>query len=191
MLKLTQEMRDFLNNKNPNLLLILEADIEELDQSGPVPEQPTPEQLNQAQPEQPTPEQIQQLQQMTPEDFLNQNINIADQKFVQFRLYDKITELQTMVDNLKNLTTLTYEELNNLNDFTDYINILNELIFTLDVNAIYQLVGQLEIDLQTFLGDINERILNHKANLDKKRKENEYKLEQEIEHNLDSDEIQN
>lgn len=100
----------------------------------------------------------------TEEDIINQDINIADSKFVQFRLYDKITNLQDLINNLKNITTLNEDERDNLEHFSDYVAILNELIFTLDVNVIYQLIGQLEIDMTTFLESINERAIQKKEN---------------------------
>jgi hypothetical protein len=98
---------------------------------------------------------------------MGQSIDIADQKFIQFRLYDKINELQDMIKNLQNLSVLDNTEVNTLESFTDYVNILNELIFVMDVNVIYQLVGQIEIDLAQFLKEVDIRIKAKNANFEK------------------------
>lgn len=103
---------------------------------------------------------------------MGQSIDIADQKFIQFRLYDKINELQDMIKNLQNLSVLDNTEVNTLESFTDYVNILNELIFVMDVNVIYQLVGQIEIDLTQFLKEVDARIKAKNANFEKVKNAN-------------------
>jgi hypothetical protein len=98
---------------------------------------------------------------------MGQSIDIADQKFIQFRLYDKINELQDMIKNLQNISILDNTESSTLESFSDYVNILNELIFVMDVNVIYQLVGQIEIDLAQFLKEVDIRIKAKNANFEK------------------------
>lgn len=193
MLKLSEHSKRFLQENNLNLLLLLEDAAQQQDvtasggqstQGGQLQsthEKPIDRSLNsddepsydQAPPDQAQPDQApvdpgtldyNNPEMPTEEDIINQDINIADAKFVQFRLYDKITNLQDLVNNLKNITTLNEDERDNLEHFSDYVIILNELIFTLDVNVIYQLVGQLEIDMTTFLDEINERALQKKQN---------------------------
>lgn len=192
-LHLSPKAREFLNSKQPNLLFLLEVEemgqqnLQELNSD----DEPSAASAATPQPDQaganegtgelsPQQQQIQAdaeaqqaaAQPMTVDDVLHQSIELADQKFVQFRLYDKITNLQSMVENLKNISMLNIDEIDQLTDFEDYINILNELIFTLDVNAIYQIIGQIEIDLHTFLETVNDRMLT-------KNREKELKKEKE------------
>ena len=189
-LHLSPKAREFLNSKQPNLLFLLEVEemgqqnLQELNSDDePSAATPQPDQAgaNEGTGElSPQQQQIQAdaeaqqaaAQPMTVDDVLHQSIELADQKFVQFRLYDKITNLQSMVENLKNISMLNIDEIDQLTDFEDYINILNELIFTLDVNAIYQIIGQIEIDLHTFLETVNDRMLT-------KNREKELKKEKE------------
>ena len=189
-LHLSPKAREFLNSKQPNLLFLLE--VEEMEQQNlqelnsddePSAATPQPDQaganegtgeLSPQQQQMQADAEAQQAaaQPMTVDDVLHQSIELADQKFVQFRLYDKITNLQSMVENLKNISMLNIDEIDQLTDFEDYINILNELIFTLDVNAVYQIIGQIEIDLHTFLETVNDRMLT-------KNREKELKKEKE------------
>lgn len=189
-LHLSPKAREFLNSKQPNLLFLLE--VEEMEQQNlqelnsddePSAATPQPDQaganegtgeLSPQQQQMQADAEAQQAaaQPMTVDDVLHQSIELADQKFVQFRLYDKITNLQSMVENLKNISMLNIDEIDQLTDFEDYINILNELIFTLDVNAMYQIIGQIEIDLHTFLETVNDRMLT-------KNREKELKKEKE------------
>jgi hypothetical protein len=63
-------------------------------------------------------------------------------------------------------------ESSTLESFSDYVNILNELIFVMDVNVIYQLVGQIEIDLTQFLKEVDARIKAKNANFEKVKNAN-------------------
>ena len=189
-LHLSPKAREFLNSKQPNLLFLLEVEemgqqnLQELNSDDePSAATPQPDQaganggngeLSPQQQQMQADAEAQQAaaQPLTVDDVLHQSIELADQKFVQFRLYDKITNLQSMVENLKNISMLNIDEIDQLTDFEDYINILNELIFTLDVNAMYQIIGQIEIDLHTFLETVNDRMLT-------KNREKELKKEKE------------
>jgi hypothetical protein len=168
---LSDKSRTFLLENNYNLLLLLEdaAQPESSPQIESVNSDDEPDykssDTNEANPDkennsEETPDQEVQLPQ-TPEelqDYLNQNIDSADQKFIQFRLYDKIVFLMNMLTTLKNSSTLNIDEIEIINNFYDYSIILNELIFVMDINAIYQLIGQIEIDLESFLQTVNNRI---------------------------------
>lgn len=103
-------------------------------------------------------------QNMSPEDIMNQQIDNADSKFILMRLYDKIVNLQDMIKNLSTITLFSNEERGILENYKDYAFILNELIFSLDINVIYQLVGQLEIDLHEFLNNTIAKINELKNN---------------------------
>jgi hypothetical protein len=72
-----------------------------------------------------------------------------------------------MIKNLQNISILDNTESSTLESFSDYVNILNELIFVMDVNVIYQLVGQIEIDLAQFLKEVDIRIKAKNANFEK------------------------
>ncbi len=189
MLKLSDHSRKFLQENNINLLLLLEDSMVDQQNQTPATQAPVDPSMNsddapaynQDAPNSantnpdggdgqvPTgmeqadpaigPDVVPANQMPTIEDILDQDLNIADTKFIQFRLYDKITNLQDLITNLKNITTLNEDERDTLEHFADYVIILNELIFTLDVNVIYQLIGQVEIDMTTFLDEINERAL--------------------------------
>ena len=178
MLKLSKFARTFLENNNRNLLLLLEDaqmnqeaspqigqlnSDDEPDYSKPSPEtqEPTPEQQvgEQGQPGQPGAQQeVPEEYQPTEEDILNQELNIADQKYIQFRLYDKIVELQETIEVAEGILFYTAAEKIQIENFKNYITILNELIFSIDINSIYQLIGQIEIDLITFFQNVNERL---------------------------------
>jgi hypothetical protein len=167
---LSKQSRSFLLENNYNLLLLLEEeqhkepitsinsddepvyDADKKDEAGTEQEEETAE-------TEPVPPQSPEEM----EDFLNQNLNLADQKFIQFRLYDKIVLLMNMLSTLKSSSNLTMDELEIINNFHDYSIILNELIFVMDVNAVYQLIGQIEIDLESFLQTVEARL---KTNLD-------------------------
>jgi hypothetical protein len=118
----------------------------------------------------------------TIDEIIQQNIDIADQKYVQFRLFDKINELKELINTSDVILFYTEEEKKELLNFKNYLDILLELLFVFDINSVYQLLGQIEIDLINFFNQLNERlkilkekeieIKNNHAQFDKDYKKN-------------------
>ncbi len=128
-----------------------------------------------------------QQQEVSPEELLAQQIDQVNDSFVRFSIYDKINELQSKLDNfLENFSgveTDTYDEVNRVSEF---LKILSSLAFNLDVSALYQMYGSIELRLiEVFnkYADLQEKkIRNDKTEeiIKNSQVSNEHQLEVEI-----------
>lgn len=169
---LTEHQREILETTNLPLLLLLEAEAinsdDEPDQSKdnedyvPGGEQPIQPGDAASQPE--------AQQQVIPEqDQFAMEIDGTEDKFLQFVLYDKLGELSSKIDilreNIKN--DKAAEALNlviNLDHYSQYLQVLNELIFSISTSVVYKILGQIELELIEMLQIYN-------ASLEQKNKE--------------------
>ena len=159
---LNDNQRRILEEVNLPLLLLLEA--EELnsddepdasrDQEQPEDNNDQPEDNNDQQEEQPQP---------TEEELFTYELEGTEDKFLQFTLYDKLTDIASKIDilqdNIKNDTSAeNMDLLSNLDHYAQYIGVLNELIFTISTPVVYKLLGQIELELIDILEVYNSSL---------------------------------
>jgi len=144
--KILQEMN------YPLYQLITEAESVNSDDEDPNVDQPD---SSSQQPEQVDPNADQQEQvdpaQQEQENFL-QELNGTQDKFLQFILYDKLLELSNKIETIKEnfqIKDSDYDsEFNTrLEQYGQYIEVLNELIFSISTATVYNIVGQVELEL--------------------------------------------
>ena len=149
---MTLRQKTIIRDSNLALSLMLEAEEamhhQEVnsDDAGVHDAPGAPQQEPQQQEPQPQP------QQQDPRDIFSDQIQGVEEKFVQFVLYDKLGELSSKIailqENIKNDTKDNYLELGaKLDHYAQYLEVLNELIFSMDTSVIYQLMGQIELEL--------------------------------------------
>lgn len=168
---LTEHQRELLESTNLPLLLLLEAESinsdDEPDQSKdyePGAEQPI--QPNQGASETAP---VQNEPMPTEQDRFSMEIDGTEDKFLQFVLYDKLGELSSKIDilreNIKNDKAAEALKLvSNLNHYSQYLQVLNELIFSISTSVVYKILGQIELELIDMLQIYN-------ASLEQKNKE--------------------
>lgn len=158
-----------LEEMNSNLILFLEAELQQSDdephpddsQQEENPQDQTPPQNidpNTGQPIPPEP---------SPQELFMYELEGAEDKFIQMILYNRLIEL----DNKVELLQLSVQDgigvkskyfYDRLNQYKQYIEVLNELIFSISTATIYKLVGQIELELVELL---NEYTLSYNDNL--------------------------
>lgn len=172
-----------LEEMNSNLILFLEA---ELQQSDDEPDYSSDEPTQQDAQNQANQDPNQQTQGQDPNQAVDENGNPipvepepspqelfmyelegAEDKFIQMILYNRLIEL----DNKVELLQLSVQDgigvkskyfYDRLNQYKQYIEVLNELIFSISTATIYKLVGQIELELVELL---NEYTLSYNDNL--------------------------
>lgn len=143
---LTDKQKQILEGTNLPLLLLLEAEEinsdDEPDASKDQ-EQPT---------DQEQPEDGQEEPEPTPEENLMFELEGTEDKFLQFVLYDKLSDLSSKItilqDNIKNDGNAeSLDLIQKLNHYGQYLEVLNELIFSISTATVYKILGQIELEL--------------------------------------------
>lgn len=172
-----------LEEMNSNLILFLEAELQQSDEE---PDYSSDEPTQQYAQNQANQDPNQQTQGQDPAQAVDENGNPipvepepspqelfmyelegAEDKFIQMILYNRLIEL----DNKVELLQLSVQDgigvkskyfYDRLNQYKQYIEVLNELIFSISTATIYKLVGQIELELVELL---NEYTLSYNDNL--------------------------
>ena len=143
---------------------------------------PPPSQNQQApqkgQPQGQAPQNGQHQAPQDPRDVFADQIQGVEEKFVQFVLYDKLGELSSKInilqENIKNDAKDNFLELGlKLEHYTQYLNVLNELIFSMDTSVIYQLLGQIELELIELLQAYSDKITSADSDKSKQNIKNQ------------------
>ena len=170
---LTDHQRELLESTNLPLLLLLEAESinsdDEPDQSRddedykPGDEQPIQPNQGSTNTQETAPVPLPEKDQFSME------IDGTEDKFLQFVLYDKLGDLSSKIDilrdNIKNdKAAEALELIANLDHYAQYLQVLNELIFSISTSVVYKILGQIELELIDMLQIYN-------ASLEQKNKE--------------------
>lgn len=175
-----------LEEMNSNLILFLEAELQQSDDEPDYSSDEPTQQDAQNQANQQYQDPNQQTQGQDPNQAVDENGNPipvepepspqelfmyelegAEDKFIQMILYNRLIEL----DNKVELLQLSVQDgigvkskyfYDRLNQYKQYIEVLNELIFSISTATIYKLVGQIELELVELL---NEYTLSYNDNL--------------------------
>ena len=140
--------------------------------------------------QQPQEDQEQQLQ---PEQVLQMELAQTDNKFATLVTYNKIVEVLKTVESIKEniYSSDTEDELdlyNQLEHYQTYLEILNELIFVMDINTVYYNLTNIIVELNAlfdkYLIATKIKVLNSDSNKDSK-KEAESTLKDNAESNED------
>ncbi len=99
----------------------------------------------------------------TEEEVFSYEVKGAEDKFIQFTLYEKLLDLSNKLEILQANVQLKDEKFDlvfteKLNQYKQYVDVLNELIFTISTSTTYNIVGQLELELIALL---EEYIIAH------------------------------
>lgn len=159
---LSNNQQKFLEEVNLPLFLLLEA--EELN-SDDEKDASQDDVNNQDQPssDQDANEDNVEQEQPSEEDIFNYELQGAEDKFLQFTLYDKLLDLSSkieiLLDNVKNDTsTENIDLIKNLEHYSQYLDVLNELIFSISTSVTYKLIGQIELELINLLEIYNAHL---------------------------------
>ena len=134
-----------------------------------------------------------QEQQLQPEQVLQMELAQTDNKFATLVTYNKIVEVLKTVESIKEniYSSDTEDELdlyNQLEHYQTYLEILNELIFVMDINTVYYNLTNIIVELNAlfdkYLIATKIKVLNSDSNKDSK-KEAESTLKDNAESNKD------
>ena len=134
-----------------------------------------------------------QEQQLQPEQVLQMELAQTDNKFATLVTYNKIVEVLKTVESIKEniYSSDTEDELdlyNQLEHYQTYLEILNELIFVMDINTVYYNLTNIIVELNAlfdkYLIATKIKVLNSDSNNDSK-KEAESTLKDNAESNED------
>lgn len=108
----------------------------------------------------PNPEEIQQS--LSPEQNLQLELAQTDNKFVTLILYEKIVQLISSIEVIKdnissNQTEDEMDFIDSLEKYKTYLEILNELIFVMDINTIYYNVATIQVEVNDLMDKYLER----------------------------------
>jgi len=153
MRKLNNKHYAILEEMNLPLLLMLEAEELHSDDEPHADQEADQQQEDpNAQANQEAMDQANQPQGPSEEDVFNAELTGTQDKFVQFILYDKLNELSNKLEIIKDNIQIRDTDFDNdfnerIEQYSQYINVLNELIFSVSTSTIYNIVGQLELEL--------------------------------------------
>ena len=131
--------------------------------------------------------------QLQPEQVLQMELAQTDNKFATLVTYNKIVEVLKTVESIKEniYSSDTEDELdlyNQLEHYQTYLEILNELIFVMDINTVYYNLTNIIVELNAlfdkYLIATKIKVLNSDSNKDSK-KEAESTLKDNAESNKD------
>ena len=134
-----------------------------------------------------------QEQQLQPEQVLQMELAQTDNKFATLVTYNKIVEVLKTVESIKEniYSSDTEDELdlyNQLEHYQTYLEILNELIFVMDINTVYYNLTNIIVELNAlfdkYLIATKIKVLNSDSNKDSK-KEAQSTLKDNAESNKD------
>ena len=120
----------------------------------------------------------QQEQQLQPEQVLQMELAQTDNKFATLVTYNKIVEVLKTVESIKEniYSSDTEDELdlyNQLEHYQTYLEILNELIFVMDINTVYYNLTNIIVELNAlfdkYLIATKIKVLNSDSNKDSKK----------------------
>ncbi|MFA7127690.1 MAG: hypothetical protein WC136_00810 [Sphaerochaeta sp.] len=156
MRKLTQYQRSVLEECNSNLLLLLEAEEVNSDDEQPDHGEPSEQENNQPEQEQEEP--------MTQEELMAVEFIGTEDKFVQFVLYEKIIDLSSKLEILResikdDMLNEKFNILSRIDQYIQYVDVLNELIFTINTEVVYKIIGQIELELIDLLTAYNNELV--------------------------------
>ena len=109
----------------------------------------------------------------TEEEVFNAELEGSEDKFLQFVLYDKLTDLSSKIDilkdNVKNDTSADrLEFIQKLDHYGQYLEVLNELIFSVSTSVIYKILGQIELELidllEIYNAELEKNVAKEKLN---------------------------
>lgn len=154
MRKLTQYQRSILEECNSNLLLLLEAEEVNSDDEQPDISEPDVSDSNESAQKEP----------LTQEELMAAEFIGTEDKFVQFVLYEKIIDLSSKLEILRE--SIKDDALNEkfniisiIDQYIQYVNVLNELIFTINTEVVYKIIGQIELELIDLLTAYNNELV--------------------------------
>ena len=119
-----------------------------------------------------------QEQQLQPEQVLQMELAQTDNKFATLVTYNKIVEVLKTVESIKEniYSSDTEDELdlyNQLEHYQTYLEILNELIFVMDINTVYYNLTNIIVELNAlfdkYLIATKIKVLNSNSNKDSKK----------------------
>ena len=119
-----------------------------------------------------------QEQQLQPEQVLQMELAQTDNKFATLVTYNKIVEVLKTVESIKEniYSSDTEDELdlyNQLEHYQTYLEILNELIFVMDINTVYYNLTNITVELNAlfdkYLIATKIKVLNSDSNKDSKK----------------------
>jgi len=152
---LDNKQKEILMEANFDLYLLLEA--EEIQGDGePHPDEPQADIGQGKQDDDQTQQGQEQEVQPDPEQIFQAELEGTEDKFIQFVLYDKLRELDSkleiLISTLNNNISIDSDVLlTSLEQFKQYVGVLNELIFSVSSNTIYNILGQIELELVEIL----------------------------------------
>jgi hypothetical protein len=177
---LTEEQILMLENMNSNIVLLLEAELQQSDDEPHPDDEQASQGGNQADSSQQDPnaqsDGSQSQQNIdpntgqpipTPEEQFAYELEGAEDKFIQMVLYERLMELSTKLELLQisvqdGVGVSAKYFYDKISQYKQYVEILNELIFSISTSTIYKLVGQIELELIDLL---NEYTLAYHDNL--------------------------
>jgi flagellin-specific chaperone FliS len=135
---------------------IFESDENEQQNEKKLVEQDHPENVEQQ------PEQQEEQPVPTIPEIVSFEINAADDKSLMFMLYDKILDLTDIFDNLLNTGSINFDKkfIAPLKNLSEYNKVINELIFSINVNTSYSIIGKIQLDLHSILEQIAQEERN-------------------------------
>ena len=155
---MTNEQIDLLQELNyPLYQLLQENEAVNSDDEPDAGENSPQQQPSQASHDTPSPAPA-EPEEPSEEDVFNMELSGTQDKFLQFVLYDKLNELSNKIEIIKDSiqikdTTYDLKFTGKLDQYAQYIEVLNELIFSISVNTVYNIVGQVELELIALLED--------------------------------------
>ena len=174
---LSNEQILLLENMNMNIVMLLEAELQQSDDE-PHPDDTDAQAAQDGSQTDPNaPQQGQQPDQNidpqtgqpipTPEEQFAYELEGAEDKFIQMVLYERLMELDTKLELLQisvqdGVGVSAKYFYDKISQYKQYVEILNELIFSISTSTIYKLVGQIELELIDLL---NEYTLAYHDNL--------------------------
>ncbi len=162
---LTKEQKQLLEETNLPLYLLLEAEEvnsdDAPDQSKSSDEQDS--QHDDANLEQQADDASDTSDAPSEQEIFQAEMEGSEDKFIQFVLYDKLTDLSSkidiLLDNIKNDTlTDNLEIVSKLEHYKQYLSVLNELIFTVSTVVVYRILGQIELEIIDLLEVYNAKL---------------------------------
>ena len=162
-----------LEEMNSNIILLLEAELQQADDEphpGDVPADGSQQEENpqEAPPQNIDPNTGQPIPpEPTAEEMFSYELEGAEDKVIQVILYNRLMELATKLELLQinvqdGVGVKSKYYYDKITQYKQYVDVLNELIFSISTSTIYKLVGQIELELIDLL---NEYSLSYNDNL--------------------------
>ena len=163
---LSADKLQFLEEMNSNIVLLLEAELQQADDEPDYTQEADPNTQAPQDPNQQDPNAQPQVDengnpippQPSEEEIFVYELAGAEDKFIQMVLYNRLMEL----DNKLELLQMSVQDgvgvkskyfYDRLNQYKQYVEVLNELIFSISTATIYKLVGQIELELVDLLSE--------------------------------------